>query len=61
MHGEGLGNPQPWLFKVWMGNLKGLAADLKDDGRMEVVNCTPGSALTHFKQRDLDAVLAEPG
>lgn len=54
-HGKyenGLPNTQEWLFRQWLANFEQLAADLKAEG-VEVVNCTPGSALTCFRAASL--------
>lgn len=59
-HGKyenGLPNTQPWLFKQWLANFDGLAGDLAQEG-VDVVNCSPGSALAIFRASGLASELA---
>lgn len=58
-HGKhvGLPNTPDWLFKQWLKNFDALAADLERDG-VDVINCTPGSALECFRKASLADVLA---
>lgn len=46
-------------FPLWIAALNALAADLRVEGT-DVVNCTPGSALTCFPMRDLREELCKP-
>ena len=54
-------HPQPLVqaqqFEEWRKKMGVLAADLKAEG-VAVINCTPGSALTHFPMGDLETELA---
>lgn len=54
-------HPKPLVqaqqFEEWRKKMGVLAADLKAEG-VTVVNCTPGSALTHFPMGDLETELA---
>jgi hypothetical protein len=55
------GNHPPGLhslpsFDEWLVNFQVLARDLDSEG-IEVINCTPGSALSCFKQSELTEVL----
>jgi hypothetical protein len=58
-HGKhvGLANTPDWLFKQWIKNFAVLAADLERED-VEVVNCTPGSALDCFRMGELGIELA---
>ena len=56
VHPRPLANTRPYLFQVWRKNFIRLAADLKQDG-IEVLNCTPGSALDVFPMADLAEAL----
>jgi hypothetical protein len=51
-HPEGLSNAMPYMFELWLQHYTRLAADLRDEG-VEVINCTPDSALKDFPARDL--------
>lgn len=55
-HGHGLPNTADWLFKLWVKNFDALAADLAAEG-VDVVNCSPDSALRCFRAAKLDAEL----
>jgi len=46
-HPEQLNQTQP--YAVWIENFKGLAADIEAEG-IEVINCSPDSALDGFKK-----------
>lgn len=48
---------QGQMFEEWIKKMGVLAKDLKAEG-VEVVNCTPGSALKHFPMGDLEQELA---
>lgn len=58
-HGKhvGLPNTPQWLFAQWLKQFDPLAGDLEMEG-VEVVNCTPGSALNSFRKEHLEAALA---
>ncbi len=49
---------QGQMFEEWIKKMGVLAKDLKAEG-IEVVNCTPGSALKHFPMGDLEQELAK--
>ena len=55
-------HPKPLVqgqqFEEWRHKMNVLAKDLKDEG-VEVINCTPGSALTCFPMGDLEQELAK--
>ena len=55
-------HPKPLVqgqqFEEWRHKMNVLAADLKAEG-VEVINCTPGSALTCFPMGDLSTELAK--
>lgn len=55
-------HPKPLVqgqqFEEWRKKMGVLAKDLKDEG-VEVINCTPGSALTCFPMGDLEQELAK--
>ena len=55
-------HPKPMVqgqqFEEWRHKMNVLAADLKAEG-VEVINCTPGSALTCFPMGDLSTELAK--
>ena len=55
-------HPKPLVqgqqFEEWRKKMGVLAKDLKDEG-VEVINCTPGSALTCFPTSDLEQELAK--
>ena len=53
---NGLPNTSPHLFKTWVEGFAALAADLEREG-VEVVNCTPGSALTCFTMASLSETI----
>lgn len=53
-HPQGLNRNQP--LDEWKRNFPQLAADLQDEG-VEVINCSPDSALTCFKGMDLDEAI----
>lgn len=53
-HPAPLANKQP--FKIWIDNFRALAHDLKEVG-VDVVNCSPGTAIPHFTKGELGAVL----
>lgn len=59
-HPQPLTNPRPYLFELWIKNFARMAQDLGPAG-IEVVNCTPGSALTCFPQLPLNEVLDHEG
>jgi hypothetical protein len=54
---EGLPNPNPALFADWIQRFAVLATDLEAEG-VEVVNCSPGTALRCFPTADLETALA---
>ena len=54
-HPRPLSNPQ--TPETWVRNFTPLADDLVPEG-VEVINCTPGSALGQFPRADLAATLA---
>jgi hypothetical protein len=54
-HPEGLKNTKPHRFEQF----KRQFADYRPRG-VEIINCTPGSALTCYPTATLDACLAEP-
>lgn len=56
-HERPLGNPGPASFRRWIAHLAGMAKALP--AGVEVLNCTPGSALTCFQVASLDDALAE--
>lgn len=56
-YSNGLPNTQPWLFKEWIKNFDVLARDLETEG-VEVVNCSPGSALHAFRTSPLEDALS---
>jgi len=39
-------------YNLWLSSIKHLARDLKNEG-IEVINCTPGSAITCFEKREI--------
>lgn len=55
-------HPKPLVqgqqFEEWRHKMNVLAKDLNDEG-VEVINCTPGSALTCFPMSDLEQELAK--
>jgi len=55
-HPEGLSNPAPYLFATWIKQFAVLAKDLASDG-IEVINCTPGTALHCFPEKPLQETL----
>lgn len=55
-HPRPLTNTRPYLFAAWRKNFAKLAEHLKQDG-IEVLNCTPGSALTCFPAAELAEAL----
>ena len=55
-HPKPLTNTPAYLFPLWVSNFNALAVDLEMAG-VEVVNCTPGTALTCFRRADLRAEL----
>lgn len=55
-HPAGLPNPVPNLFKSWIKQFGVLAKDLEREG-IEVINCTPGTALHCFPERALEEAL----
>lgn len=59
-HGKhvGLPNTPDWLFERWKENFVVLAKDLKEEG-VEVINCSPGTALQAFEKQELAPVLGE--
>lgn len=56
-HPVGLPSTPPHLFTTWIRVFDGIARDLATEG-VEVVNCSPGSALKCFRTADLAAALA---
>lgn len=52
-HPEGLNKNQNFTF--WLHNFEKLAIDLKNEN-VEVINCSPDSALKCFKQMDIENV-----
>lgn len=55
-HPDGLPNTPPAQFGVWLRHFAHLADDLEAEG-VEVVNCTPGSALNVFPMASLEETL----
>jgi len=55
-HPHGLNNPRPYSFTRWIRYFNGLAPHLKDRG-IEVLNCSPISALTCFPKVALEEIL----
>jgi hypothetical protein len=55
-HPQGLSNPAPYLFATWIKQFGVLAKDLAVDG-IEVINCTPGTALHCFPEKSLQETL----
>lgn len=54
-HERPLGNPGPASFRRWIAHITGLAKALP--AGVQVLNCTPGSALTCFPMVSLDEAL----
>lgn len=54
---NGLPNPSPHLMAMWLRDAAPLAADLSAAG-VEVLNCSPGTALTCFPITNLSEALA---
>jgi hypothetical protein len=48
---------RPMVYERWLPKFDALAADLRRE-RVEVLNCTPGSALKAFPRIDLDVALS---
>lgn len=57
-HQRPLRNTDKDLFSKWIARFVGLAPILAERG-LEVINCTPGSALTCFRSASLEDALAE--
>lgn len=55
-HPSGLPNPKPHLFAAWVKNFDRLATDLAAEG-VDVVNCSPGTALECFKKATIEDAL----
>lgn len=55
-HPNGLANPEDVLFEQWRKNFETTLPDLARAG-VEVINCTPGSALTCFPRMRLEEAL----
>lgn len=55
-HPRPLSNPPPYLFATWLKAFIQLATDLQEEG-VQVVNCTPGTALHCFPKADLEEAL----
>lgn len=55
-HPEPLGTTAPATYERWIERFAALGHELAARG-IEVVNCTPGSALTCFKNMPLEAAL----
>lgn len=55
-HPPGLNNPTEQNFSNWRAAFDGAVPDLKRLG-VDVINCTPGSALTCFPSAELGDVL----
>ncbi len=55
-HPKGLNNPSGGLFTAWLENYVTMVPDLKRAG-IDVINCTPGSALKCFPAAKLEEVL----
>lgn len=53
---QGLGNPQPHQFQRWMRRMNRLAVWLKEAG-IDVINCSPVSALECFTRRPVSECL----
>ena len=52
-HPQGLTQVQP--YSLWLDHFPQLAYDLKREG-VEVINCSPDSAITCFKGADIETV-----
>lgn len=59
-HGAPLRNPTPELFGLWRAAFSSLVAPARERG-VDVVNCSPGSALTCFRSGDLASELSRNG
>jgi hypothetical protein len=55
-HPQGLNRNQP--LDEWKRNFPQLAADLEAEG-VEVINCSPDTALDCFERMDIDAAIAD--
>jgi hypothetical protein len=55
-HPPALINPDQGTLRGWAENFTALSADLEREG-VEVINCTPGSALTCFPMARIEDVL----
>ena len=53
-HPQGLRETAPELYERWISRMASLAPELERRG-VEVVNCTPGSALACFVRSTMDA------
>ena len=56
-HVAGLRNTDPDLWPTWISHFESLRDQLP--AGCEVINCTPGSAITAFRRMDLETALAE--
>lgn len=55
-HPEGMKNPSHHNFSGWIARFTEAAQDFKDMG-VEVINCTPGSAIRCFPMAKLEDVM----
>ncbi len=55
-HVAGLRNTDPHLWPAWVAEFDSLRVSLPDG--VEVINCTPGSAITAFRRMELEDALA---
>ncbi len=55
-HPKGMNNPAAGLFSAWIERFKTIVPDLERAG-VEIINCTPGSALKCFPAAKLEEVL----
>lgn len=57
-HVNGLPNTSDWLFRIWIKNFDALASDLRAEG-VDVVNCSPDSAVRCFRPSPLNEELRD--
>ncbi len=55
-HPKGMNNPAEGLFKTWIERFATIVPDLERAG-VEIINCTPDSALKCFPMAKLEEVL----
>ena len=55
-HPKGMNNPEGGLFKAWVERFATIVPDLERAG-LEIINCTPNSALRCFPMAKLEEVL----